>query len=219
MAKNTSSNSTKPQGTGAKDTATVAKPSVSSTNTPEQARRSRRFLAATGLLSAALIATTIGLMGYQKHSYNDAISKSNQPYGSASLYIAAEGLSDVKAGQTFTVELHEDSGKDLVNAVQAGINYPAEKLQVVSVTTGDGFPQEAATDTTTPGLVRVARSVVPKTPAVRGQQSVAKIEFKVLPGATGPVELRVDQTTSLLVRSTDNKNVLSSVRPATLNIQ
>lgn len=167
------------------------------------------FLFYSVLVAAALVAILIGLMGYQ------AVKKSKYPVSATAtngvLFLQALGSDGShKTGDTVEVTLYEDSGNQSVNALQAGVKYPAEKLEVVGVKTGDAFPQEAATDTATPGLLRVARSIKPGEPTVKGAKPVVTVQFKVLVDSPDPFELTIDDTSSLLVRSTDNKNILGT---------
>jgi hypothetical protein len=113
-----------------------------------------------------------------------------------------------KAGDVVDVTLYEDSGPQEVNALQSSLKYPAEKLALVSITNGVVFNQEAATDTATAGLVRVARSIKPGASPVKGVKPVVTVQFKVLEDSDSPFQLSVDQATSLLVRSSDSQNIL-----------
>ncbi|HEX8351014.1 MAG TPA: cohesin domain-containing protein, partial [Hymenobacter sp.] len=102
------------------------------------------------------------------------------------------------------------SGKQKVNALQAAVKYPSEKLELINVKGETAFSQEAATDTSTAGLVRIARSIKPGEMSVQGAKPVATLQFKVVADSADGVELTVDDSASLLVRSSDNKNILGA---------
>jgi len=94
--------------------------------------------------------------------------------------------------------------------LQSSIKYPAEKLALVSVQNGVVFNEEAATDTATPGLVRVARSIKAGDAAVKGAKPVVTLQFKVLSDSDSPFQLSVDESASLLVRASDSQNILKA---------
>jgi hypothetical protein len=109
-------------------------------------------------------------------------------------------------GTTFTVELREDSGTQLVNAVQANLTYPTDKLDFVSIdTTGSAFSTQAQ-NAGGNGQIAIARG---NTTAQTGNQLVAKITFRTK-AITGTVTVPFVSGTQL-VSSTTNKNILSSL--------
>jgi len=120
-------------------------------------------------------------------------------------------------GNTVTVKLVEDSGTDLVNAVQASVTYDATKLQYVSMAEGTAFPTVAANSTGTAGLIRVGRATLPGAPAT-GSNTIVVLTFKVI-GGSGTTSLAYDSAFSFLVRSTDNVNTLTSATGATYTLK
>lgn len=120
-------------------------------------------------------------------------------------------------GSNISVAVQENSGTDPVNAVQASLSYDATKLQYVSVAEGSAFPTVAATSTSTPGVVRLARGTLPGM-EVTGTNTVATITFKVL-GNSGTTNLSFDSAFSYIVRSTDNTNVLGTTSGATYTLK
>lgn len=160
------------------------------------------FVASVVVGAAALIAIAIGFSTYTKPVAHTA------SLGLGSLYLQQQKGQAVTAGSTVQVELYANSGTQPVNAVQSAIHYPSDKLEFVSVKTSSAFPQEAATDTATAGLIRLARSTGAGAPAVTGAKPVATLEFKVIKDTDAPTKLGIDMAQSLLVRSTDNKNIL-----------
>lgn len=120
----------------------------------------------------------------------------------------APATGSLVVGSTVNVTLYEDSGTDPVNAVQASVTYDATKLQYVSVAEGTSFPTVAATSTSTPGIIRLARGTVPGSTAT-GNNAIATVTFRVL-ASSGTTSLSYDPAFSYIVRSTDNANILTS---------
>lgn len=177
------------------------------------------FAGVTVLIAAALISISVGMVSYHKYTSTNSLATQN---GKGILFLHSPNTGKLAVGQTIAVAVYEDSGATPVNAVQGDITYPADKLQLVSVQNGDVFSQVAATDTSTVGLVRMARSIQAKTSSVEGAKQVATLQFKVLPisNASGTtVQLGINQATSLLVRTADSQNILRSSGTATYNLE
>jgi len=168
-----------------------------------------RFVFYVALIAAALVAIAITL------STNDGGNAGNNNASSTtsstgSMFLQSLSSADShKAGDVMDVTLYENSGSQAVNALQSAVRYPAEKLALVSVTNGVVFSEEAATDTNTAGIVRIARSIKPGSTPVKGAKPVVTLEFKALTDSDSPYQLSVDQAASLLVRASDSKNILS----------
>lgn len=122
------------------------------------------------------------------------------------------------SGSTFTVALKENSGTAQVNSVQASIGYDPAKLQYVSMTEGSVFTTVAATDTATAGRVRLARAIPAGGGGVSGENAIVTLTFRVL-ATSGTAPLTLDQASSFVVTSTDNKNILTAVDNSTLTVQ
>jgi hypothetical protein len=88
------------------------------------------------------------------------------------------------------------------------MNYDAAVLEFVSMSEGGVFPVVAATDTRTPGVIRVARAIADAD--VSGDKPIVTISFKVI-GTTGSGAIGFDKAYSYLVRSSDNKDILQNV--------
>jgi hypothetical protein len=116
------------------------------------------------------------------------------------------GSGTLTAGSNVSVTLRENSGTDPVNTVQVSINYDSNQLQYTSIVEGGKFPTVAATNTSTPGVVRVARAT--DTP-VTGDNAVVTVNFKVI-GTSGTGTITVDKAFSMLVSSTSNTDILES---------
>lgn len=122
----------------------------------------------------------------------------------------------VKPGSRLTVTLRENSGNEVVNAVQTEINYDASRLQLMSVVPAATFSIDAGTDTKTPGIIRMVRGQ--PGPGVSGTQTVATIEFLVQPSALGSLALSLNPANSYLVRAADATNILRAANGAVFSV-
>lgn len=109
-----------------------------------------------------------------------------------------------------TLSLHANSGNEPVNTVQTVITYPTDSLALVSITPGTAFSNEVATDTKTPGVIKIARAVSGSPSSVSGDQVVAKLTFKPSKAVDVTSLVSVDKTQSYLVTSTDNRNLIGT---------
>lgn len=125
-------------------------------------------------------------------------------------------LSAQKDG-TFALTLKENSGTEFVTFVQANITYDAAKLQYVSMTEGNTFTTQAATDTDTPGVIRIGRGIPVGGGGVSGQNSVVTLTFKML-ADSGNASVSLDKEESLLVTSTGGRNILGFVDNSTVTV-
>jgi hypothetical protein len=214
---------TKPSRT-AKTTKTTATRKHAASKKSAAATRDKRyhFVAGAVLIAAALIALATGVSGHHRQSASDNLTAQQKLSAAnaagANLSIQPLSHQQVVPDTTVSVSLYETSGSTPVNAIQGALHYPADKLQLVGITTAGAFPQEAATDTSTPGLIRLARGVTVQAPPVTGDKSVATIKFKVLQQTDLASEVSVDKAESLIVRSTDNQNILGSSSTASLGL-
>lgn len=115
-----------------------------------------------------------------------------------------------RPGSTIAVQIRVDTGGQAVNAVQADFTYPTDKLTFTSIdATGSAFDVDASSSGGS-GAVSVARgSTTPKT----GDLLVATINFNVT--TTGTITLAL-QNSSVLVRSSDSTDILTTKQDATL---
>ena len=149
----------------------------------------------------------------QKTDVPGQVSSANQPDNTAQskTQTVPEFSATTEANQTITLKLYADSGTELVNTVQAVVNYPKSNLQLVSVDgTGSAFSNEVATDKSTAGVIKLARTVTNQAASVRGQQLVATLTFKTLNKVDASKQVTVDTDDSYLVTSSDNRNLLAS---------
>ncbi|GEM_PF-2072889 len=115
-----------------------------------------------------------------------------------------------EVGQETTLKLYANSGNELVNTVQTVVTYPGDSLQLVSVAASTAFPNEAATDTTKAGVIRLVRAVSSQAASVKGEQVVATITFKKLKTVDAAAVVSVDKSQSYLVTSSDNRNLIGT---------
>jgi len=110
----------------------------------------------------------------------------------------------VSLNSTLTAEIWVDSGDQAVNAVQADLSYPTDRLQFVNIDTeasafGVGAEAKGAN-----GRITVARGNIAQ---LIGKQLVAKVTFQAI-AADGQADLTFSQESRLL-RSSDNLNILA----------
>lgn len=156
------------------------------------------------LVVGLMVVSAISYLGAQQGRESHA----GTPAARAELSMQADAAS-VSAGETINVTLYADSGTARVNAVQTSLTYNPAELQYVGMTERDSFQTVAATSVTTPGVIRLARGTLAGH-SVSGMHEIATLTFKALAGA-GATSVEFDRELSYVVRSTDNKNLLSSV--------
>jgi len=128
------------------------------------------------------------------------------------LYLAPTATTITK-GQTVVVQVREDSGHDMINAVQANVVYDADDLSLSSVDVEASAFNIAAEQTTATGLVRIARG---KTGApLTGSQTIAKLTFTAK--NTGSADLSFGEG-SVVVNSQSNESIGAALVPTSLTI-
>ena len=137
------------------------------------------------------------------------VLRSHAATGTLSL---SPATSTVGLGNNITVAVRENSGTDPVNAVEADLSYPTAQLQFVSIdATTSAFGVEAVSSGGS-GSVTLARG---GQTAVTGDQLVALVTFKALAPGAAAVTFK---SSSALVRSTDQTNVLVTTNPGTYTV-
>jgi hypothetical protein len=115
----------------------------------------------------------------------------------------------VSAGTTLAVQIWADSGTNSVNAVQANLNYPIDKLNFVGIdTTNTAFGVEAQS-TGGNGTVSIARG---STAPLSGKQLVATVKFTPLAAtskhrSSAPVSF---STNTSLISNVSNADILAA---------
>lgn len=171
------------------------------------------FLAGAVVIAAILVFLSIFMAMGQKTA-SPAVVGIRQP----ELYVTADAKA-LKPGADFAVDLYESSGNEQVNAIQAAVTYTADKLKLTSIDSVPAFSLEAATDTSSAGLIRVARAVPAGGQPLVGRHRFATAHFSVLPSSKGNVGFSIDPKQSLIVRSSDNQNILQLTPSASFTIQ
>ncbi len=116
-------------------------------------------------------------------------------------------------GSTITADVWVNSSSESINAIQADLSYPVDKLQFVSIDgTSSAFSVQAQADGAD-GKVSIARGTIKP---VTGKQEVAKVIFKVI-AASGDATVSINDSSSVL-RSSDNGNILNKRDSATYNL-
>jgi hypothetical protein len=109
----------------------------------------------------------------------------------------------------FDVQVMADSGTTNVNAIQARIEYPADKLLFYGIRQSAAFPVEAATSTATPGTILIGRGTELGSSGVSGKNEIVTLSFKVLDDSVESSLIKFDPASSMLVKATDNTNILA----------
>ena len=163
--------------------------------------RNRHFRSVVSLVVAVVLIIAISYLGVHTLRASHAAT-------GASLYLTPDSAT-INSGATMSVTVREMSGSDLVNSVQAAIGYDPAAFQYVGLTEGTTFGVAAATQTSTPGVIRIARAT--SGGGVSGDNPVITINFKVVGTSAGATKLNFDRANSYLVRGSDNSDILQSV--------
>lgn len=138
---------------------------------------------------------------------DEARTVANQSTG-RKLYLAAPAQ-NLSKDSIIDVQVMADSGEAKVNAVQAKIEYPADKLLFYGIRQSAAFPVEAATNTATPGIIMVGRGTELGSAGISGKNEVVTLSFKVIADSADAAALRFDREVSMLVQAADNSNILA----------
>lgn len=178
-----------------------------------QKNRLREIILLNAFLQKQLVqkfgVVVVGLFVIGAVSYmGSSIKNSSEAATGGALYVTPASTSNGVPGSNFTVTIRANTGTNPTNVVQAAVKYDPTKLQYVSIADSSVFPTVAATDTATPGLVRIARGTIAgKT--VTGDNAVVTVTFKVL--ASGGTSISIDKAASMIIYSVDNTDMLSTV--------
>lgn len=119
---------------------------------------------------------------------------------------------ELEKNSSAAIKIYVDTAGADVNALQANLAYPADKLEFVSVdSSGSAFGIEAEASGGN-GLVKIGRgSIEPKS----GKLLVATVNFKAITGS-GSAAISFSEGSSVL-RSSDNIDILGSTNPGSIN--
>lgn len=163
------------------------------------------------LVLSVFVLISIPLTAFAAMQDRRQVTKAAAGTATMSLSPASKTLNQ---GESFTVQIREDSGTEPVNAVQANLTYDANMLDFVSIDdtgTAFGFPLDESGGG---GSVKIARMSLPDPQT--GDQLIATVTFtaKTTPGAT-----TIDFASgTAIVRSTDNVDILGSTTPGIYTI-
>lgn len=121
----------------------------------------------------------------------------------------------VKVGQNLDVDIKVNTNGQAVNAVQASLSYPADKLEFVSVdNSGSAFDVTAFTSGGD-GSVTIARGASTAVNSISAQ--IATVQFRTL-ASTRKATVSF-KTTSAVIRASDNINILTKMISGQYTIQ
>jgi hypothetical protein len=170
------------------------------------------------VLSALVL--VVGFSSYAlTHQHTSQAARRSQSVAGPSMFLDPATI-DVTPGTVITTTLYENSETTPVTVAQAALTYPADKVELLSISEGLTFTNVASTDTATPGLIRVARALpTDATSGAAGQQKVVSLNFTVLPTARGSIDLAYDTNSTFLVSTADNTNILSQTNGASFRVR
>jgi hypothetical protein len=123
---------------------------------------------------------------------------------SGSLYLSP-GSTTVSQGSSFSVSIRTNTGGANVNAVQANLSYPADKLDFIGISTGGTSFEITAEGSGGSGSIRIGRGTIS---AKSGDLLVATVTFRAKPSSgLGSVSFAGGST---VVRASDSKNIKPS---------
>ena len=166
------------------------------------------FYTSTESEKNTLVSTQSGTFRFEGVAYY--VADPNGLPGSNSFYMTPR-LASIGINQTFTMAIRATT-VDPVNVAQVSIQYDANKLQMLGVTEGSTFTQFAATDTSTPGVIRIARSTPTGTTAV-GDNPFVYVSFKMLV-ANNQTTVTINPAQTYLVRASDSQDISNLVGSA-----
>lgn len=124
-------------------------------------------------------------------------------HAGASLYLSPGG-STVTQGSSFSVSVRTNTGGAKVNAVQANLSYPADKLDFLGISTGGTSFEITAEGSGGGGSIRMGRGTVS---AKSGDLLIATVSFRAKP-SSGSATVSFTGG-SAVVSSSTNKSILS----------
>lgn len=167
------------------------------------------------LIAIAIPVTVIAISNrtYDTGTRAQVASPTPNPQGSASLYLSpAKKRAEINTDIPMQIRVSVAPGSSPVNAVEAKLTYPAAGFDVVSIDgTGSDFAV-VAQELTQSGAITIARGSIL---AQSGDKLVATVVFRsktILGTNTIPF------TTSLVINSVTNTNILSTTTGSTVYI-
>ena len=132
-------------------------------------------------------------------------------HAAASLYLAPGGAT-VSQGSTFSVSIRTNTGGASVNAVQANLTYPADKLNFLGIGTGGSAFGITAEGSGGGGSIKIGRGSVS---AQSGDLLIATVTFSAIP-SSGSATVSFAGGSSVVSSST-NANIVGGKSGATFS--
>lgn len=140
-----------------------------------------------------------------------------QAVGAASLYVGPSS-GTFTVGSTFTVSIYLNSGGQAVNAVEANLSFPPDKIQVVSPTTGKSLVQvwvSQPTYSNSAGTLKFQGAV--PTPGITTDAGlISTVTFRVK--QTGVAALKILDSSKVLLNDGKGTDVLSGTTSGIYNL-
>lgn len=135
----------------------------------------------------------------------------NLSHGASTVFYLSPSGATIAQNDTFVVDVRLDTGGESVNAVQANLSYPADKLDLVNITdVGSAFKTQAESQGGS-GSIRLARSTTGGSTPVVGDVLVASIYFKAKVSA-GSAAVVFAAGSGVARSNGDGVNILSGTR-------
>lgn len=143
---------------------------------------------------------------------SSAASEKPAPVASVKMWLVPAAQT-ATVGSMSTLEIWEDSANEPVNAVQASLSFPADRVAYSGVDAAGSSFGVSAQSTAEGGKVTIVRG---STEPLRGKQLVARVNFKMQARGTVKIDLT---NQSQILRSSDNINILSGRTGTQYNVR
>lgn len=133
------------------------------------------------------------------------------PTQAAASLSLSPGSGNFGLGSTFVVTINVNTGGEGVNAVEAVLTFPSDKLKANYIShSGSAFDINAES-TVGNGVVKISKGKLP--PAVAGSRKVAGVGFTAIGQGTATIS-----ASGAVLRESDSANILGGAAGATFNI-
>jgi hypothetical protein len=119
----------------------------------------------------------------------------------------------VNKGSLLTINVHEDSGTDAINGVQANLTYSTSQFKLVSVSAAAGW-SVAQSNTSTPGLILFAAFPSPSGSTLTGDYVIETVVLQAYGSGIASLgfgcnlDISTCPTGNAITRASDNTNIL-----------
>lgn len=121
------------------------------------------------------------------------------------------------AGDTFTLDIHIDTGTNDVTLAKIDLIFDATALEALSITNGPLAPRIYSPGTVSPGNAGISIGAESELKPISGSGTIAVIRLKVIGTSATPVSLQFSSATVVSGLS-ETINVLTGTTPAILTI-